>query len=212
MKGGYVGGPTTPARRCYVGGTLVYQGFGPASEREFVQMSAPGGPAQLLKVYGKTIVWNHGGGVRNTGPEVYGITRTKISDNLIRVSGTSTQQTNFTLSATFSTIAGHIYITILSEVPQGCTPSATRFTGNGSNTNFGLIIPVGVSVDAEISCHWFDLTLMYGAGDEPASIAAFLADHPDALTASYDPGSLQSNKTAELRAYDGGNLRGSLSL
>lgn len=203
---------SSQVKRIYEGTDKVYQGFSPASEQEFIEQTAAGGPAQLLKVYGKSIVWNHGGGVRNTGPEIYGITRTKISYNLIRVSGTSTQQTNFTLSATFSTIAGHIYIAILSEVPQGCTPSSTRFTGNGSNTNFGLIIPVGVSVNAEISCHWFDLTLMYGAGNEPASIAAFLVDHPDALTASYDPGSLQSNKTAELRAYDGGNLRGSLAL
>lgn len=57
----------------------------------------------------------------------------------------------------------------------------------------------------------FDLTLLYGAGHEPTSVAQFLAGYP-IYDPTYDPGSLQSNKTAELRAYDGGNLRGSLQL
>lgn len=49
---------SSQVRRAYKGGTLVYQGFSPASELEFIQQTAAGGPAQLLKVYGKTIVNN----------------------------------------------------------------------------------------------------------------------------------------------------------
>ena len=39
-----------------------------------------------------------------------------------------------------------------------------------------------------------DLTLMYGAGREPATPAAFLAEYPEALTAPYNAGKLVSNK------------------
>ena len=48
---------SSQVRRAYKGGTLVYQGFGPASELEFIQKEATGGPAQLLKVYGKSVIW-----------------------------------------------------------------------------------------------------------------------------------------------------------
>lgn len=54
VTGAYLG--ANQVRRAYKGGTLVYQGFGPASEQEFIQQTAAGGPAQLLKCFGKTIV------------------------------------------------------------------------------------------------------------------------------------------------------------
>ena len=215
MKGGYVGGPTTPARRCYVGGTLVYQGFGPASEQEFIQQEAAGGPAQLLKVYGKSIVWNQQIGSANlyaTG-ENNGVTFTKADDHYT-LSGTATADVNIPRVQHFQQTNGHKYFCI-SSVP------AVSFTANnaggfgGTITSAGIIVnctqtsanqgfnaraPQGSSFNGEaLYIHIIDLTLLYGAGNEPTSVAQFLADYPT-YDLTYDPGSLQSNKTAELRA------------
>lgn len=46
---------SSQVRRAYKGGTLVYQAFGPATEQSFIQQTAPGGPAEVQKVYGLTI-------------------------------------------------------------------------------------------------------------------------------------------------------------
>ena len=43
-----------------------------------------------------------------------------------------------------------------------------------------------------------DLTLMYGAGREPATVAAFLAEYPEALFAPYNAGKFVNNKMTAL--------------
>lgn len=218
MKGGYVGGPTTPARRCYVGGTLVYQGFGPASEQEFIQQTAAGGPAQLLKVYGKSIVWNQ---LMASG-DTLSVDNSEGTSDVVRHSVNADRArvpnhkylcaANFNGQATSDTIIymGYLSAEVINLIPG---PAILSSTASSSEMKFGIYVrvPAGGSIQGTITPVAIDLTLLYGAGHEPTSVAQFLADYPT-YDPTYDPGSLQSNKTAELRAYDGGTLRGSLQL
>lgn len=249
MQGCYVG--STPARRWYDGDTLVYQGFSPASEQEFIQQTAAGGPAQLLKCYGKSVVWrqlvsfdtntdgfkvgasasitaqsdgtyliNYGGGTsfsivsKHNGEANHKyLIKAKIklltanSDKVVGVS-----QSNH-LGNTSSSV-GNNRILFDNTTTEWQTQS-TIATANNSGFCYAAISQQNLS--GTISDYYLgawvfiDLTDYFGAGNEPTTIAEALKYFP-ADYYPYDPGSLQSNKTSLLRAYDGGNLRGSLAL
>lgn len=228
---------SSQVRRAYKGGTLVYQAFGPASEQEFIQQTAVGGPAQLLKCYGKTIVNNQlvqnydfsdgtngwtayrstasvTGGVATITPTVTDNTAgfatpiaagTKWIEGhkyaiICRVKGNVGKTINF--SAYYGALSGVSAIT-----PTGDWQTSAQIkTATASEAAFtALRVALAQAADANLSpyyCNYIkviDLTLLYGVGSEPASVAAFLADYPE-YDPTYDPGSLQSNKTAELRA------------
>lgn len=229
---------SSQVRRAYKGGTLVYQGFSPASEQEFIQQEATGGPAQLLKVYGKSIVWNQG-----MPDNDWSLTNWKVSDNgaisvtngVARVTCNSDGTLSFTPRIAVQTIANHKYCVIavartsgrrlmISTVYVGSEPATTSqdFVQlsmiSYRASNYSGYYPHFLMQNAVVG-DWFevkmfvlfDITLLYGAGNEPTSAAQFLADYPE-FDPTYDPGSVQSNKTSLLRAYDGGTLRGSLQL
>lgn len=195
----------------------------PAVEEEFVEKTCPhNGPAQLLKVYGKSIAWAQLGKVQNSVAQVYGITRTKVDELTLHYSGTSSRTTTYTGTVGIYFTQGHKYYIAVNALPTGCTISgvatfaskSTIYTSNTSGNNtLGVVVPSGVQVDDDVQFYVIDLTLLYGEGHEPTSVdEALRLLGGDAFDPTYDPGSLQSNKTAELRAYDGGNLRGSLAL
>lgn len=232
-------------RRAYKGGTLVYQGWGPSSEREFVQLTSPGGPSELLKVYGKSIVWAQ---LVKNGDFSDGTTNWQGNNGTISATGgiltwTATNTLTYANLRQASTgfLNGHKYF--VSFIIKGAQANKLDFAlGNAAGggvsgsfdygtdwttiqaiispltaTDFSLYIrPNAMAVSGAVAYFKgpiviIDLTLLYGAGHEPASVAQFLADYPEYYP-EYDPGSLQSNKTTELRAYDGGTLRGSLAL
>ena len=237
IKGAYKG--STPARRCYVGGTLVYQGFGPASEQEFIQQEAPGGPAQLLKVYGKTIVNNQL--VKNgdfsagtTGWESAAASATmSVTNGVMTIAKAISSAGGIVIMDNpFQAFAAHkYYISVYAKSNSAGVAVGLGFhdsvvyliAGNTilltSSLTYehlsGIVSPVnnsdilamrvgyassamGVSGSfKDIRC--IDLTDLYGAGNEPTSVAQFEADYPN-FDPAYNPGSLQSNKTTELRA------------
>lgn len=235
MKGGYVGGPTTPARRCYVGSSLVFQGFSPASEQEFIQQTAAGGPAQLLKVYGKTIVNNQLVPARSETLTAGGTTAVYTLDGKITITGSTASSVSYSLFISVPLVEGHKYY--LAGCPAGGSNSSfsLRYNNNGfgengdgkiltystsqGTSNYMNRVPIIVITNYTITAslvfrpRLIDLTLRFGAGNEPTSAdEALRLLGGDAFDPAYDAGSLQSNKTTELRAYDGGTLRGSLQL
>lgn len=231
MKGGYVGGPTTPVRRGYVGSSLVFQDFSPASEQEFIQQEATGGPAQLLKVYGKSVVNN-----QNCGAGYYLTTfcqEVTVGDiktyTLTQPGGASRF---VAASCAYTTIVGHKYFLYTNAIASFASASLaidTRVRINGAwislqhsgagyapriftctnaetynNSSFGFIggdTGDSVSFSGDYPYKLIDLTLRFGAGSEPTSVdEALRLLGGDAFDPTFDPGSLQSNKTSELRA------------
>ena len=224
---------SSQVRRAYKGGTLVYQGWGPSSEREFVQLTSPGGPSELLKCYGKTIAWAQ---LVKNGDFSDGTTNWQGNNGTISAAGgiltwTATNTLTYANLRQASTgfLNGHKYF--VSFIIKGAQANKLDFAlGNAAGggvsgsfdygtdwttihaiispltaTDFSLYIrPNAMAVSGAVAYFKgpiviIDLTLLYGAGNEPASVAAFLADYPT-YNPTYDPGSLQSNKTTELRA------------
>lgn len=220
-------------RRAYKGGTLVYQGWGPSSEQEFIQQTAAGGPAQLLKVYGKSVVWAQ---LVKNGDFSDGTTNWQGNNGTISATGgiltwTATNTLTYANLRQASTgfVNGHKYF--VSFNIKGAQSNKLDFAlGNAAGggvsgsfdygtdwttiqaiispltaTDFSLYIrPNAMAVSGAVAYFKgpiviIDLTLLYGAGSEPASVAAFLADYPT-YDPAYDAGSIQSNKTSQLRA------------
>ncbi len=199
----------------------------PAVEEEFVEKTCPhNGPAQLLKIFGKTIVWNQG-----MPDNDWSLTNWKVSDNatisvtngVARVTCNSDGTVSLTPRIAIQTIANHKYCVIvfartsgksvrISTAYAGSEPSTTSqdFTQMSMisyrASDYTGFYPHLLMQNAVVG-DWFevrtfvlfDLTLLYGAGNEPTSVMQFLADYPT-YNPTYDPGSIQSNKTAELRA------------
>ena len=224
---------SSQVRRAYKGGTLVYQGWGPSSEREFMQLTSPGGPSELLKCYGKTIAWAQ---LVKNGDFSDGTTNWQGNNGTISAAGgiltwTATNTLTYANLRQASTgfLNGHKYF--VSFIIKGAQANKLDFAlGNAAGggvsgsfdygtdwttihaiispltaTDFSLYIrPNAMAVSGAVAYFKgpiviIDLTLLYGAGHEPASVAAFLADYPE-YNPTYDPDSLQSNKTAELWA------------
>ena len=204
-------------RRAYKGGTLVYQGFSPASEQEFIEQTAAGGPAQLLKVYGKTIVNNQivegGAGSHSIAAAAFSFsdfafTLTSGHKVFIAFNGQNVMGRRFNCQNGSGSI-----VAISSFAPSSDGQFAQIFPTIASGRVYLMAIDSAVSTSIVSDFISVDLTLRFGAGNEPTSVdEALRLLGGDAFDPTYDPGSLQSNKTAELRAYDGGNLRGSLAL
>ena len=212
---------TSQVRRAYKGGTLVYQGWGPSSEREFVQLTSPGGPAQLLKVYGKSIVFRQ---LRRDSATTFtadGVTTSYDAStgkvcihNDSRTSPYSSGSTQLYLTdATFPALVGH-KIAILFSVqdssigvtnPSGIYFGSTIMTLTNAmlrlriDATYDFVNAHPVGSDYYFYVNFIDLTDYFGAGNEPTTIAEVRKYFP-ADYYPYDPGSLQSNKTSLLQA------------
>ena len=240
-----------PSKNIFLGGSQVkricegtdkiYQGFGPSSEQEFIQKEATGGPAQLLKVYGKSIVWRqlvkNGDFADTSGWFMNNSTLSAASGILHSVTSSSSVIGSTVLRRLDITyIVGHKYYFSVFVRRNIAGSIATYiggvFTNHGSSfaadtwhhitgiktavNNTTYIYPYnnysGTSAESFFKdFRIVDLTDYFGEGNEPTTAAEaeqLLGD----FNPTYDPGSLQSNKTTEVRAYNGGTLRGSLAL
>ena len=131
----------------------------------------------INSVVGGTIVWNQlvYGVVQMS--ETYGITRTKVNDYTVRVSGTSTNSTSFTLTQGFPEIKDHIYFYSVGDValPSGAhitqqlygrdkqTEGLGKAPSSGTTRTIGLTIASGTTIDVELTPMVFDLTQMFGS-------------------------------------------------
>lgn len=129
-----------------------------------------------------------------------GIT-TKVQDGVTFMSGTpnATTSSRAILYGNVTRTKGHKYL----AVTDGTTSGFTRFRAYGidlptqgtilnqSSTATGSMIVVGYTINVPVSCEMainvFDLTLMFGEGNEP-TVGEFLTLFPDAGHYPYNPG------------------------
>lgn len=174
----------------------------------FVTNSA-GVPAKDYTVRGKTIVWNQllDKSKYPATTTTDGVTFTNNDDGTITVNGTASSDTNYYLiwpSDEFG-IAGHKYF--LCGCPSGGSYNTYRITSSitlnnvwkdgfsddgtaGGNISRALssgeVISISISIKSGYTANnlvfkpqLFDLTQMFGAGNEPATPAQFRAMFPD---------------------------------
>lgn len=180
------------------------------SGAEFTSRTAThDGAATIETLRGNTIVWNQQIGNRATN-STSGITITPNADGTDHFSGTATANVIVYYGGTVNIIAGHRCL--LKAFPGHPTLPTNVFarvikSGSGSISDYGsgwvgstgavdgasssqfVYIPNGAQVDFDARLMYFDLTLMFGAGNEPATVAEFEALYPEAYYA-YDAGTL----------------------
>lgn len=134
---------------------------------------------------------------------VNGVTYTNNGDGIVTLSGTATGQSSYVLIQDIG-MAGHRYLVF--GCPVGGSYNTYRLTAsiykNGSwvdgfsddgNGNISKVLEegesIGISIDVKnkpdanlvFKPQLFDLTEMYGAGNEPATVAEFKAKFPNEL-------------------------------
>ena len=168
------------------------------------------GNAMIEAIKGNTIEWNQNVNSLNVASEVYGITR-ELRGYALHYSGTSTQSANFTGAIMLiAPIDTHKYYLSAKGTPNTCRISKNGVTGTDSyvgtlsGTSFGVYIPEGVTIDADVYFACIDLTLIYGEGNEPSTPEQFEQDYFNwfgkPLTYEpYDAGSLRNTKVSALK-------------
>ena len=168
--------------------------------------------ASLNEVGGRTLVWNQLCQNEKPTSTTNDVTFTNNGDGSWTINGTATAGSNKPFS-TFATVSGHKYY--IKACPSG--GSGTTYyanisglgsadTGNGviteinssANLNLRLVFSAGVTFDnVKIYPQCVDLTLLYGAGNEPTTVAEFQQTFP-AVWYAYNPGSLLSAGVTEV--------------
>ena len=184
-------------------------------EGETASRTAPSGAKYVSedKVGGKSIVWNQK--IDATKAELItkaGVTVSKKENGKLFLSGTATGGTAWCIIGEASLVVGHKYIarSVTENVPlRFDNPNGERamhFTGNLEvktltvQTFKNVYAPVkeGIAVNAEIDPFLIDLTLMFGAGNEPTA-EQFERMFP-ADSYPYNPGEIISSRTETITA------------
>lgn len=196
-------------------------------EGESASRTAPSGAKYVSvdKVGGKSIVWNQQ--IDTSGAVLItrgGVTVSKKENGKLFLSGTATGGIAWCIVGSARLVQGHKYIAkkIGENVPLRFDNLAG---GAGLNFTDGLEVmtltqecksnvyapvPDGVSVDFEISPFIVDLTLMFGAGNEPTA-EQFEAMLP-AESYPYNPGEIISGTTASIDLIPGNIYPGTQSV
>ena len=188
----------------------------------FVRISGTDGLAKINNVKGKSVVWNQLQYPRGAGTTTNGdLTFTSNSDGSVVVNGTAgSSNVDYSLPAV-NYINGHKYLR------RGC-PSGGVVDGSnkymlgstrttvmapdrgeggviftaGETVSNSCIIRIYAGVSVENIKFWpqnIDLTLMFGAGNEPATVEEFEALYPLPYY-DYNAGEIISNKTEQVVA------------
>lgn len=182
---------------------------------EAASRTAPSGAKYVSvdNVGGKSIVWNQK--IDTTKAELItkaGVTVSKKENGKLFLSGTATGGTAWCIIGEASLVVGHKYIarSVAENVPlRFDKPNgewAMHFTGNLEvktltvQTFKNVYAPVkeGIAVNAEIDPFLIDLTLMFGAGNEPTA-EQFERMFP-ADSYPYNPGEIISSRTETITA------------
>lgn len=163
------------------------------------------GAATVKQVDGKSIVWNQLANARESGTAV-GLTFTNNGDGSISISGEAESTTNLTISTNVALIVGHKYFVgigiaigsseyfTIAGVSQGNGKSSGIYTALISvNSGLSFHLVSGTSYSYTFYPMTIDLTLMFGAGNEPSTAAEFEALYPLDYYA-YNAGEIVSNK------------------
>lgn len=176
------------------------------SGAEFISRTAThDGAATIETMRGNTIVWNQLNANSTSTSTNSGVTFTKNGDGSWTVTGVASANADKYPSGSGQAgiVVGHKYL--LRGCPSGGSASTYYMaaagmsgldTGSGvigtAAATYGMNIRVMNGTDVGTLTFWpqlFDLTLMFGAGNEPATVAEFEALYPEAYYA-YDAGSL----------------------
>lgn len=170
------------------------------------------GAASIAKIKGRTDAWNQSvmaSMLRSSGTS-NGITYTNNGDGSLRIVGTAEANGNILpFGTTVTFLASHKYFLInagsgsisvyASPIGFGINTTGKIFACESTQTpSINRSINAGESIDMLFIPKIIDLTLLYGAGREPATVAAFLAEYPEALTAPFNLGVLVPNKVTAL--------------
>lgn len=163
------------------------------------------GVSKVERLLGNTVVWNQLNRNNGSSNTVTGVTRTYNDDGSVTINGTSTSNGSLIFSS-IPRVNGHKYLI------KGCPPGGSTTTyflgingtnedrGNGgiytseydTNGNLRFEVKSGVTFDnVKMWPQIFNLTLMFGAGNEPSTVAEFEAMFHASYYA-YDAGSLLS--------------------
>jgi hypothetical protein len=181
--------------------------------------------AEIVKMNGNTVVWNQltsNGAVSETKN---GITFTNNGDGSWTVNGTASALSAKGDNKTWKGVLGHKYLILGS--PSGGSSSTYFLTSTFGNTDrdygegsiteilssntslqIGIYVASGATVENLVfRPQLFDLTLMFGAGNEPTTVAEFKALFPNSYY-EYNTGELiharpQGIKTVGFNACDG---------
>lgn len=121
-----------------------------------------------------------------------GITFTNNGDGSVTVNGTATADSYVILQPISKSIAGAVYLlgseqnTLEYGVANGLVLPTDKWTYDpgtsttGAHTNYTLVVKNGVTVNnVTIFPQIYNLTAMYGAGNEPKTLADFRKDFPE---------------------------------
>lgn len=136
-------------------------------------ISVPSGKgkwAVVEKLRGVSRAWNQLVNSLYTRPEIYGLTREATADGGIRIYGTCTSSTSFTVATMPSVTSGHSYLTSLgATLPAGCRIStssddkASSAVSTLSTATFGIDVTSGLTIDITLYPMCRDLTLYFGS-------------------------------------------------
>ena len=194
-----------------VGGIALADGLidtlSAGTDQEFLYRKSGGdGIAYYKRIKGKTIVWNQ---LVNAETSTFSeCTITKNADGTYTISGNPPSARFKTMTVTGFGGAGHkiyLYFQIvsgsdvsiydngnLSEAGGYMTSSQDKIYTQSQPGTIVLVRWTNATEDAVIRLKVIDLTLMFGAGNEPATVAAFEALYPD-LYYAYNPGVVKNN-------------------
>ena len=185
---------------------FVYQTTGGSSD--------VGSTAELRELRGKTIVWNQLIYSYETG--VYSSITLSSNNNVLTLNGTCDALTyadiNVAFTQSVSSVNGHKYLyRVKGTLPEGVVilnningwdsssdlKKIVTCTNATSNLAIRFRVDSGVEFDNTYQIELFDLTLLYGAGNEPTTIDDFERAFYKPYY-SYNAGELLSSKTYEV--------------
>lgn len=194
-------------------------------ENTFLKRSTPDSSVEVKNIGGNSVVWNQM--MPNTGSSspytgVQGVTLGRKDGNVLYISGnaTSAAELTFPTSGNITTIVGHVYLIHLDkEMPTGwytglsgssvgtTTYGKSHITTCTSSNSYGVYIcrtkntPTGVNIDWEAHVSVFDLTQMFGAGNEPDTLEEFERMFPEPYY-EYDEGTLLNLEMTGIKTED----------
>lgn len=140
-------------------------------------------------VHGGNVGWNQLANVSDGDTTESGVTIRAVGGK-ITASGTATSLVNHLLSNTAATSGHKFLITNIDSSASfptyyilfggniGIYGVPKIVDGNGSTNGLRLIVTGGQSINAEFALQCFDLTVMFGAGNEPTTVEEFKALFP----------------------------------
>ena len=186
------------------------------SPQQFTFRKSGGDGVNYMKrIKGRTLVWNQLVDFDTPGDTLSGVTFVNNGDGSISATGTNNGYGSSTLRKNLQVIGGHKYL--VKGCPGGGSVSTYHLVDDvvgmydetGSGVIFTASISATIGVGVKIQLNYsitgtlvfrpvlFDLTQMFGAGNEPSTVAEFEALYPKPYY-DYNAGALISNDAVQV--------------